>query len=289
MTIGALTACMLLSTRAFQPIQSASSFIYNFATAKKYHERMEEVLKMPSEIDKGVGEFPKEIRGDLELVDLTFRWNGGDAPVIQDANVKIEANQVIGIRGGPLSGTTSLLYLMMGKLRPEKGSVYIDETCIHKVRHDQSHGKIAFLSAEPTLLTGTIMENITMFNPALYSVAKHTANMIGLDQMVAPLPMGYETKVNPKSAQFLPTSLVHCVSLARILIIRPRILFLDKVTLSMDKDTENLFLEVIELMRRNCTIVFATNWPLFLSKCDRVVRRQLEWRSTTIRVAVLRL
>lgn len=270
MTIGALTACMLLSTRAFQPIQSASSFLYNFSTAKQYHERMDKVLSMPSEISKGAKEFPKEIQGRIKTENLSFRWSKDSDFIVSDLNLDISANQVIGIRGGAMSGTTTLLYLLMGKLQPETGKVYIGGEDLSEVQHDKTLGKIEFLSSEPNLITGTILENITLFNSGLHSVAKHTAHMIGLDQMVAPLPLGYETKVNPKSGQYLPAALVHCICLARILVIRPRVLVLDKVTMSMDKETENLFLEVIELLKSNCTVIFATNWPVFLAKCDKV-------------------
>lgn len=270
MTIGALTACMMLSTRAFQPIQSISSFVYNYATAKMYHERMDRVLNMPGEIKKDAKEFPKEIQGDIKLENLSFRWKETDNLLFENINLEIPKNSMIGIRGAPMSGSTSLLYLMMGKLTPEKGRVLVGGKNIHELCHNHSSGKIDFLNADTALFTGTIIENITLFNPGLYTVAKHTANMIGLDQMVAPLPMGYETEVSPKSRQYLPSALLHCICLARILVIRPRILFVDKVTLNMDRETEKLFLEVFELLNKNCTIICATNWPVLLKKCDRV-------------------
>jgi ATP-binding cassette subfamily C protein LapB len=270
MTIGALTACMMLSTRAFQPIQSISSFVYNYATAKMYHERMDRVLNMPGEIKAGAEDFPKEIQGDIKLENLSFRWNESDDLLIDNVNLEIPRNSLVGITGAPMSGSTSLLYLMMGKLTPEKGRVLVGGKNIHDLCHNHSSGKIDFLNADTALFTGTIIENITLFNPGLYTVAKHTANMIGLDQMVAPLPMGYETEVSPKMRQYLPSALLHCICLARILVIRPRVLFVDKVTLNMDRETEKLFLEVFELLNRNCTIVCATSWPVLLKKCDRV-------------------
>lgn len=270
MTIGALTACMMLSTRAFQPIQSISSFVYNYATAKMYHERMDRVLNMPSEIKEGAEDFPKEILGDIKLENLSFRWKETDELLFDDLSLEIPRNTMVGIRGAPMSGTTSLLYLMMGKLTPEKGRVLIGGKDVHELAHNQSSGKIDFLNDDTALFTGTIIDNITLFNPGLYTVAKHTANMIGLDQMVAPLPMGYETEVSPKSRQYLPSALLHCICLARILVIRPRILFVDKVTLNMDRETEKLFLEVFELLSKNCTIVCSSNWPVLLKKCDRV-------------------
>jgi len=270
MTIGALTACMMLSTRAFQPIQSASSFLFNFASAQQYRQRMLEVLAMPPETHPDDRPFPKEIVGHVKVENVSFSWDSTKNKIVDDLNFEVAHNQMIGIKAAPMSGSTTLLYLLMGKLQPTQGKVYLGGHDIHHYRHDQTAGKIAFLSSETHLFTGSIIENITLFNPGLYSVAKHTANMIGLDQMVAPLPMGYETDVNPKSGTYLPAALIHCICLARVLIIRPRILFVDKVTLSMDRETEKLFLDVLQRLKKNCTIVCVTNWPVLLGKCDQV-------------------
>ncbi|MBF0240484.1 MAG: ATP-binding cassette domain-containing protein, partial [SAR324 cluster bacterium] len=244
MTVGSLTACMMLGGRAMQPIQSAAGFWMRFSEASLARSRLQELAAMELETLPDTPPLPLDFEGAIELKGVSFRYDPQSAWVVKDANLKVEPNHIIAVMGENSGTTTTLLYLLMGMLKPETGSVLIDDYHITQWDTTELRQKIAYFPPTGVLFSGTIMENITMFDHSKHFAAMDAAALMGLDEHVANLPLGYQTRVGGQSTNFLPTGLIQRIAIARALVHRPRILLFDRANGVMDKETEEVVLDL---------------------------------------------
>lgn len=269
LTMGGLTACVMLGGRAMQPIQNIAGFWLRFSNADIAVDRLKEIDALSPLIPPGAPPFPEEISGAITLRDLSFRFQEEAPWVFKNINLAIAPGEMAAIMGESSSGGTSLLNLMMGKLHPVEGEAFIDDYRISEWDHADMTGRIAYVPQFGTLFKGTILDNLTLFDDRKQAAALDSAALLGLDDLVAELPQGYETPVDNQANVFLPSGLVQRITLARALVVRPRILLLDKPSTAMDKETEALFLWLLERLKGSMTIVLVSNHPTLLGMADR--------------------
>ncbi|CAA7622684.1 putative hlyB(ABC transporter, ATP-binding protein) [Magnetospirillum sp. SS-4] len=270
LTVGGMSACVMLAGRSLQPIQSAVSMWFRFSDVTISRERLSQLHGLSKEVSENCPAFPGDIDGSIELQDVSFRYGEGLPLVLDHINLRVPPGRTIAITGSGAAGTTSLLYLMMGRLRPTSGRLLIDDYDMAEWDHSDLRGRIDYVPANGVLFKGTILDNIAMFNASLHEQALAAAGMLGLDEPVGLLPMGYETPVDSQSSNFLPSGLIQRICLARALVQRPRILLLDKTASSMDHDSEEMFLWLISRLKGRCTMVIVGNQLNLLGVADEV-------------------
>lgn len=274
LTFGGITACTMLAGRAMQPIQNAFGFWFRFADVKIASDRLRAIAELRPEMRADTPPFPKNIEGSMRLEDLSFRFQPELPYIFHHAQLVIPPRSMTAIFGKSSVGTTTLMYLLMGTLKPESGQVRIDDYNLAEWDHTDPNGWLAYLPATGTLFKGSILDNIAMFSANRHMAALDAAAMLGLDEPIAALPMGYETQVDSQAANFFPSGLIQRICLARALVVRPRILLLDKTNASMDRESEEIFFWLIQHLKGRCTIVIATNHPTLLAMADRVYEIQ---------------
>ncbi len=268
LTVGGMSACVMLSTRSLQPIQSAIGMWFRLSDVTIARQRLSQINDLSMEVTEDRPCFPKDIDGAIELRDVSFRFAPDLPLILGHINFRVSPGQAVVITGSGASGTTSLLYIMMGRLRPFSGRVLIDDYDIAEWDHSDLRGRVDYVPANGVLFKGTILENITMFDKSLNDPAMAAAGMLGLDEPIALLPMGYETLVDSQSSNFIPSGLIQRICLARALVRRPRILLLDKASTSMDHDSEEVFLWLVKKLKGRCTMVIVSNHENILSIAD---------------------
>tara|TARA_R110002110_G_scaffold64680_11_gene178811 strand:+ start:105 stop:1856 length:1752 start_codon:yes stop_codon:yes gene_type:complete len=271
LTIGGLAACTMLAGRAMQPLQRAVGIYTRFQTILIARERLKDLWKLQPEVKAGM---PKigHVDGALELRDVAFRFGQDDEkPVLEDVNVRLKAGEAMGIAGDNGSGKTTLLWLMMGALRPTEGEVYVDGEDLRGFDPHSYRSQIAYLPQLGELFQGTIMENITMFRGEEYEeAATATAELLGLDDVVSQLPMGYETRVGDGASDALPRGIKQRIAIARALVDQPRIVLFDEANTAIDGAGDNILREMLEKLKGHATMVLVTHRPSMLKLCDQV-------------------
>lgn len=270
LTIGGLTACTMLGARAFQPIQSAAGFWLKFSAAKIARSQLQDVAQMQPDVTPDMAPFPADIDGSINLNGVSFRFRPDLPLIIDNLSLRVDAKNFIGIKGKGSSGSTTLLYLIMGALRPEKGMAFIDEYNLAEWDISDMRGRVEYLPQTGVVFKGSIIENITLFNHARHNVALDAAGLLGLDDLVSQLPMGYETQIGGHLTNLFPSGLIQRITIARALVSRPRILILDKVDAAMDRESQDIFENFLKRMKGNCTIIMVTNNITLLKEADRV-------------------
>lgn len=267
LTIGALSACVLLSNRTLVPLNSAMMLWKRAQSVLISQDRQQELstqLKQPP-----LNRIRKKIEGKIELRAVDFGYQ--DHPsLFKNMNLLIEPKTTIAITSAGGAGKTSLLKLVMGIYQPRKGTILIDDLPIEDYEPDSLHQQIAFLPEHSQLFNGTIMENLTLFNESLVPKALSMAKAMGLDDKIHRLPEGYETKVGGQSNSVLNAATRQLIAAIQNLIKEPKIVLFDESNSAVDLETDRVFHSLIRWLKERSTLIIISYRPSLIKIADKV-------------------
>ncbi|KAA5605126.1 ATP-binding cassette domain-containing protein [Roseospira marina] len=269
MTTGALAACTLLSGRALQPIQRALGVWTRFQTIQLARQRLHAVFEMEPEAPPGLPS-PETVDGRLELRDVAFAFHPDSAPILRGVTMTAAPGACIGIAGGNGSGKTTLLGLMSGALKPAHGTVALDGTPLSAWYPRGLKRHVAYLPQQGELFRGTILDNITMFDPARGEDAIRQAETLGLGPIIASLPLGYDTMVGDSAGETLPRGIRQRIAVARALLTNPRVVLFDEANTAVDGTGDAAIKACLDELKGRCTLILVTHRPSLLALADRV-------------------
>ena len=288
MTPGGLAACMMLSVRALQPLRRGLSVWMRYQSFVAAHDRLNQVFDLPYDNDEGKPAMPPVTKG-LELRNVTlsyegeshFRFDprmtprnttpdkGEDAALFSNLSLTLEAGQYIAILGVSGSGKTSLLSLMSGLVRPVSGEVLVDGLPLNRYATNSIHKEIALLPQTGTIVSGNILENLTMFDTSLNEEALRISGKLGLDQIVAGMKLGYETNVGEGVAETLPAGVRQIITIVRALVRNPSVILFDEANISLDMRLDQLLRDYLAEQKGKCSVVLVTHRPSFINLADK--------------------
>jgi len=270
LTIGGLAACTLLAGRALQPLQRAMNVWTRFQTIRLARKRVKRIFQAVPEAATGEIADAAEIKGMVELDDVSFRYDADSREIVSGANVRIAAGECIALAGGNGSGRSTLLELMLGVLRPTDGAVRVDGHDISSFDPSALKKQIAYLPEQGEVFKGSIMENITMFDAALTDRAVEIAIELGLDRVVDTMPMGWDTMIGDAAMDSLPPGIKQRIAIARGLVTEPKIILFDEANMAIDSTGDAFLRAALERRKGKCTMVLITYRPSLLKLADRV-------------------
>jgi len=210
------------------------------------------------------------VRGRIELRDISFRYADTEPEILSGVNLSIEPGEFVAITGPSGGGKTTLLKVMVGLLRPGNGEVLVDNMGLDRVGIGIFRAQIGVVMQEDYLLSGSIAENITFFDPQIdVAWLRQCAAIAGIDAEIMAMPMNYNTLVGDLGTG-LSAGQRQRLLLARALHRRPRILFMDEGTSHLDLAKER---EVNAALRElQITRVIIAHRPETIAAADRVLR-----------------
>ncbi|MEO5341359.1 MAG: peptidase domain-containing ABC transporter [Magnetococcus sp. MYC-9] len=271
LTIGGLSGVTLLAGRALQPVQSAASFLLRFSDMQLARERFAGLVAMASRTVDQRFALPDPVRGEITLENVTFRFSPKHPLILDNLSVTVHAGETVGIKGDSASGKSTLLYVIMGALAPISGTVKLDGCDLQYCDNSRLGDVIAYLPQVGVLFQGTILENLTMFRDQRRDAALKAAEMLGLDYVVARMPMGFDTVVGKESQDFLSGGVKQRISIARALVPNPPVLLFDEANVAMDAQGDALLKKVLQQLKGRCTIVLVSHRPSLLELADRIL------------------
>ena len=271
MTLGILTACSMLGSRALQPLQSGINFWLRFSEARIAKLRLQEIADMELESQTGLKKLPGEIDGDIELRQVSFRHDENSPFVLKRTSLSIKARHMIGISGKNSFEVTDFLMLLTGKVTPSQGTIFLDNYNIAEWDLSNLKGKIEYIPRNGTLFKGTILDNLTLFDPYRSFSATGAARLLGIDDDVAKLPLGYQTQVSHQTT-FLSSGLIQRICIARALVIRPRIIIFNHTDDLMDPLSAEIFGMLIRRLKAKCTMILVSESRSLNQLADRSFR-----------------
>lgn len=240
LTVGILFGFISYLSRFFMPIQDLSMFWNSVQSALAAAERIFKVIDTPIGIDDALDAITlDDIEGRITFEKMSFGYNE-DQPILNDINLVVEPNTTVALVGPTGVGKTTLVNLLYRFYDPSTGRITIDGVDLRRVNVHSLRVKMGIVLQDPFLFSGTIMENIKYGKPLVSNTEViAVSKAIGAHDFIEKLPEGYNTEVKERGGR-LSIGQRQLVSLARALIVNPRILIMDEATSSIDAYTELL-------------------------------------------------
>jgi ATP-binding cassette subfamily B protein len=269
-TVGVLTAFLAYSSRFYARLDSMSRIVSHTQKAIAGTKRIFEILDHVSSVPEPVNPQPMpKIEGRIQIDDIGFRY--GNRAVIRGLSLDIAPGEMIGLVGQSGSGKSTMVNLICRFYDVSEGAIRIDGTDIRDLRVSDYRQHIGLVLQEPFLFFGTIADNIAYGKPqASRSEIVAAARAAHAHEFILRLPQGYDSLVGERG-QALSGGERQRISIARALLIDPRILIMDEATSSVDTETEQEIQKALDNLVRGRTTIAIAHRLSTLRRADRLV------------------
>ncbi|WP_394369059.1 ATP-binding cassette domain-containing protein [Flavobacterium agrisoli] len=200
-----------------------------------------------------------------------FRFPNANQKTLSMINLKIDQGEHIFLEGKNGSGKTTLIRILSGLLQQSAGSFYINDDSFKKINLKQYRSQIGCIINGETPFEGTILENITFNDPAINAEdLKWVINGLQLSSLIKSLPKGLETTIFPEAKQ-LTSSNVKKILLARSIIRKPKILFYEDPTDTMDENVAKEIIDFLTAKEHKWTIIVSSKNPYWKTRSNRII------------------
>ena len=261
MTLGDLTMFLFYLAMFLEPLATLVTSVTTFQNSLAGLERILDLLHEPQEFATlGVTRrlSRADVRGEMELQDVGFRYPRGAQDVLQEVNLHISAGETIALVGRSGAGKTTLCNLVARFYEPTQGQVLLDGENLRDIHLADYRQLLGIVEQDVFLFDGTIAENIGYGARHAGSQAIVAAAQAAYaEEFIQALPQGYETKIGERGVK-LSGGQRQRLAIARALVADPRILILDEATSNLDSESEQMIHQaLVRLMAGRTCIVIA--------------------------------
>ena len=272
--VAALAGAAILLYRGLAYGQQISGFQQQLARYGPYVHRLTQVVESFTQHSEDFGSLPLDRVGAVEIEDVSYRYEKGDAPAIRGANVTIKEPGIIGFVGPSGSGKSTLAQLLLRLRTPTRGRILVNGIDTQEYDSDSWHRGVAFVPQEASLVHGTVAENISYFRDWLTkSEIEEAARAVGLTAHIESLPKGFETPIGPTVREFSGGQRQR-IGIARALAGNPSLVVLDEPTSALDSESEEWVMRTLGLLRESSIVIVITHRDTTLRYCDAILRFQ---------------
>jgi ATP-binding cassette, subfamily B, bacterial MsbA len=215
--------------------------------------------------------------GLVSIEGVSFSYPDGTL-ALENVSLTARRGELVALVGPNGAGKSTLLELLPRFRQPTNGRIVIDGQDIAGVSLESLRSKIGFVTQDTPLFDGTITENVTYgvrgdASEASEEQIQQAARLAGVDELVASLPDGWETKVR-EGRRMLSRGQRQRVVLARALAADPSIIVLDEVGSVLDIESQRTLSEQLRVLAEHKTVILATHSMPAMLMADRVYRME---------------
>lgn len=272
LTIGALIAVSLLSSRAFAPLSQVAALLVQYQNAVLSLHSLEEVMSQPVERPPETKFVRREVfRGEIQFDNVSFSYPGREDEALRGVSFRIQSGEHVAIIGRVGSGKSTLTRLILGLYQPTGGRILIDGVDIRQLDPAELRRAIGYVPQDVSLLYGTLRENIVLSVPHVEDSAVMAAGEVaGLHHFASTHPRGYDMLIGERG-ESLSGGQRQAVAIARAVLHEPKMLLLDEPTSSMDSASEEEIKKRLAAYAEHRTIVLITHRNSLLDMVDRLI------------------
>jgi len=268
LSVGMLFAFMTYKTQLTERMASLIDKLVQLFMTRLHLERLADIALTEKESDDAAGMY-REISGEITVQNASYRYSATDPLLFDQLNFSITAGESVAIIGPSGSGKTTLAKVMLGLLPTTDGKILADGVDIRLLGLGHFRQQVAAVMQQDQLLSGTLAENIAFFDPNMdLPWVEQCAVMAGIHRDIEAMPMGYNALIGDMGSS-LSGGQRQRLYLARALYKRPKILFLDEATSSLDIQLES---HVNDAIKALCiTRIIIAHRPETINSADRIL------------------
>ncbi|RFP18273.1 MULTISPECIES: ABC transporter ATP-binding protein [unclassified Duganella] len=269
-TVGVLSAFIAYSSRFYGRLDSMSRIVSVTQKSASAAKRIFDILDHVSSVPEPTNPVKlAKVDGNITLREVGFRY--GNRAVNRGISLDIKAGEMIGLVGHSGSGKSTLVNLICRFYDVSEGAIMLDGVDIRSFAVSDYRRNIGLVLQEPFLFFGTIAENLAYGKPeATRAEIIAAARAAHAHEFILRLPQGYDSMVGERG-QGLSGGERQRISIARALLIDPKILILDEATSSVDSETEKEIQRALENLVQGRTTIAIAHRLSTLQKADRLV------------------
>ena len=273
MSTGAIIATVMLAGRTVGPLAQITMTLARLRQASLSLKILNDIMKLPEDRPNTTGFVSRPIHvGEFQFEDASFQYPGNDQTVLKGINLSVKAGERVGIIGRIGSGKTTVGRLLAGLYAPVSGRLLIDNIDVRQYHPAVVRGAVSLVGQSADLFSGTLKENLLLGNPnATDEEIIAAAKKAGVDEFATLHPRGYDLAVGERGNN-LSGGQRQAVAIARMLLVNPKIVFLDEPTGAMDLTSEKQLIRTLaNAFGRETTLVISTHRYSLLDIVDRLV------------------
>jgi ATP-binding cassette subfamily C protein LapB len=273
LTVGAMVAGNMLAGRVLAPIAGIASVITRGTQTLWALKCIDRIMSLERERSPERTYVSRKIeQGRIQFENVSFSYPNAPGKALEKVSFKIESGERVGIIGRVGSGKTTVGRLLLGFYEAEDGRILIDGVDSRQYDPSDLRAGVGFAMQDTDLFFGKLRDNIALGKPdATDEEVLAAARLSGVESFIAGHPMGYDMPIS-EGGRSLSGGQKQAIGLARVLIRKPQVLFLDEPTAHFDVRSEAEFLERLKAIRgERMTIIISTHRLSLLAMVDRLL------------------
>ena len=259
-------------TASYGQVMSAFTALASIATSaaslRPLLKMAEPILKTEPENNEGK-EALLDVQGDIELEHLSFRYEPEAPYVLNDLSLKIKAGEYVAIVGRTGCGKSTLVRLLLGFEKPERGSIYYDDKNLANIDPRSLRKRMGVVTQNGKLFPGDIYSNIVITAPKrTLKDAWEAAEIAGIAEDIREMPMGMNTVISEGQGG-ISGGQKQRLMIARAVVNKPNILIFDEATSALDNKTQKQVSDALEGL--HCTRLVIAHRLSTIKHCDRIL------------------
>ncbi len=269
-SLGTVVAFVLLLANLFDPVQQLSQLYNTLQSATAALHKLFAIIDAVPDVDEAPApvELPRD--GNLVVDSVTFTYEAGTRPALQDVSITVKAGQRLALVGPTGAGKSTLAKLMARLYDPDTGTVTFGGVDLRQASFVSLRDRIVVIPQEGFLFDGTIRENLLIAKPDATDaqIIEALTNLQLLERFEA-FPEGLNTEVQERGTR-LSAGERQLVALSRAALIDPAVLVLDEATSNLDPGTEHDIERALEKLMQGRTVVVVAHRLSTVRRADRI-------------------
>jgi len=269
LSLGTMLALNTCAVGIFVPLSNLIQTATQLQLLGSYVERIADVQKSPLEQDRARVRPAGELKGRIELENVSFRYGPLSPLVVKDVSVSIEPGKMVAIVGPSGSGKSTLASLLVGLYPPIEGRILYDGVNLAELEYGSVRRQLGIVTQRTYLFAGSIRENISLSDPDTpLDAIIEAARSAQIHDDIARMPLDYNTMLTDAGGS-LSGGQRQRIALARALVRKPVILLLDEATSALDAISERDVQE--ELAKMECTRIVIAHRLSTIMRADSIL------------------